>query len=185
MTHNSKDEDEQLLFREHMKEVIPLKKSAKIARCIEKPPVLKTQSLLKAATHVKTVLIKNYALSDPFVLDIQAEQSLSHYTPGLPSKRVKMLKKGDFTLDARLDLHGLNLETARERLAAFIENSVTKGYRLVLVIHGKGGQHGNVAILKSHVAHWLKQFPQILGFQSAQARHGGTGATYLLLKKQR
>src|SRR5690625_5916207 len=55
--------------------------------------------------------------------------------------------------------------------------------RCALITHGKGVGRAQPALLKSCVAHWLPQFQEVLAFHSAQTAHGGTGATYLLLRK--
>ena len=52
------------------------------------------------------------------------------------------------------------------------------------VTHGKAVRlDGKRPMIKSHVNTWLRQHPQVLGFTSCQARHGGTGALYVMLKR--
>ena len=38
-------------------------------------------------------------------------------------------------------------------------------------------------ILKSFVNKWLPELPAVLAYHTAQRHHGGSGATYVLLKK--
>ena len=49
--------------------------------------------------------------------------------------------------------------------------------------HGKGEDSATPARLKSYTNAWLRQLPEVLAFHSAQRRHGGYGATYVLLRK--
>jgi DNA-nicking Smr family endonuclease len=53
----------------------------------------------------------------------------------------------------------------------------------VLIAHGRGEQSATPARLKSYVAHWLGQLPEVIAYSSADARHGGTGAVLVLLRK--
>lgn len=103
----------------------------------------------------------------------------------MPRKRLTALRSGEIVSEARLDLHGLNPDSARTSLCDFIEKQTLQGKRCVLIIHGKGSKHGEAPVLKNHVNHWLQQLPQVLAFHSAIPRDGGTGALYVLLKRQR
>lgn len=180
MTQNSEDEDEKSLFQRHMRDVKPLKSSPKIPRHHEKPRLSK-QKKYKEELPSSAVC----PLSDPYLLEAEADTILSHHQTGLMKKRVKALRQGDFMIEARLDLHGLHVDEARLALSNFIKNASQKNLRQLLIIHGKGGQQHHIAVLKSHVAHWLRQFPEVLAFHSAQPKDGGTGALYLLLKKSK
>ncbi len=180
MTHNSEDEDEKSLFQRHMRDVKPLKQSPQIPHHKTPPPPLqkkRREHHVRATTHS--------SLSDPYLLEIEAETVISYHQTGLIKKRIKPLQSGNFFIEARLDLHGQNIDQARESLHHFIKTSFQKNARQLLIIHGKGGQLQQMAILKSHVAHWLKQFSEVLAFQSAHPKDGGTGAVYVLLKKNK
>lgn len=75
---------------------------------------------------------------------------------------------------------------AAERLAEFLAGAQGAGKRCVLVITGKGLAGGG--ILREQVPRWLNQSPnrgRVLAFDYAQAQHGGMGALYVLLKRQR
>lgn len=183
MTHNSKDEDDKSLFQQHMRDVKPLKNRTKAPLFKEKPSSIPKPKVV-SKPFKKTVTHHEVFLSDPYTLEIHAEQTLSYHVPGLIPLRFKAFKKGDFDLDGRLDLHGLQIDTARNTLCRFVLNAYEKSHRHLLVIHGKGGQQSDVGILKSHVAHWLKQFPNVLAYHSARPKDGGTGAVYVLLKKR-
>jgi DNA-nicking Smr family endonuclease len=95
------------------------------------------------------------------------------------------LKRGDFALDAEIDLHGLRVAEARSELQAFLRDCIAQGLHSVRVIHGKGTRSGPEGpILKPSVHHWLSQWDEVLAFASSQPRHGGNGAVYVLLKRR-
>ena len=53
----------------------------------------------------------------------------------------------------------------------------------MLITHGKGELRDKPALLKSCVNHWLKELDSVLAFHSAQPHHGGSGASYVMLRK--
>ena len=71
-------------------------------------------------------------------------------------------------------------------LLEFIHECQHQGMRCIQIIHGKGyrSQSGR-AVLKPHVAYWLKRMDEVLAFCPAQPKDGGNGALYVLLKAQR
>ncbi len=93
------------------------------------------------------------------------------------------VKNGEYTIRDYLDLHNKTLDQARVAVDEFIAKSHEKGYRFVIIIHGKGEFTKPKAFLKSFVFHWLKQAAPVLAFHHAMPYHGGPGATYVLIKK--
>ncbi len=90
------------------------------------------------------------------------------------------------TIDGRLDLHGRTQIEAYDLLARFLALSIAKERRCVLIVTGKGpdGQ----GVLKQMVPKWLAEpdnRARVVTYCSAQARHGGGGALYVLLKRAR
>jgi DNA-nicking Smr family endonuclease len=97
----------------------------------------------------------------------------------------RRLHRGDFSIQAHLDLHGMNVEEARDALELFLKEAVTSGRRAVSVIHGRGLSSPAEPVLKNKVIEWLTSGPWrkwVLAFASAKACDGGAGATYLLLR---
>lgn len=106
--------------------------------------------------------------------------------PGLDRRSAERLKKGEMEIEADIDLHGLSQDMAHFQLAAFIQRCWVAQRRCVLVVTGKGAQ--GFGILRAQVPRWLNQSPlreRILGFSYAQPRHGGDGALYVLIRRQR
>lgn len=108
---------------------------------------------------------------------------LSFKRAGVQHGVFRNLRLGKYPLDARLDLHRMTVELARKMLHRFVQDCVAQDVRTALVTHGKGVGRANPAMLKSCVAHWLPQIPEVLAFHTAQKRHGSYGATYVLLRK--
>lgn len=116
-------------------------------------------------------------------------------------RTAQRLSRGQLEPEARIDLHGDGLETARIKLFHFLESHRRRGVRLVLVITGKGaspfGRHTLHGVgfyhaperegrLRREVPRWLDEGPfrdHVSGFQPAHPRHGGGGAFYLRLRK--
>jgi len=108
---------------------------------------------------------------------------LEYRRPGVQHGVYRKLRMGKYSLDARLDLHKMTVESARKALAQFIKDCLLNDIRSALVTHGKGEGRKTPAKLKSCVAWWLPQLPEVLAFHTAKKHHGGYGATYVLLKK--
>lgn len=107
-------------------------------------------------------------------------------SPGLDRRSAERLKRGEMEIEADLDLHGLTQDMAHAQLTAFIQRCWITQRRCVLVVTGKGAQ--GFGILRAQVPRWLNQSPlreRILGFSYAQPRHGGDGALYVLIRRQR
>jgi|TARA_R110002126_G_scaffold3263_1_gene18466 DNA-nicking Smr family endonuclease len=102
-------------------------------------------------------------------------------------------RKGQMPIEASLDLHGYNQQQAYEKVTQFIARNAAMGLRCVMIITGKGrkdadGTYQEVGILKKSLPQWLEQVDlksKILKVQQAQRFHGGSGAYYILLKRQK
>lgn len=135
-----------------------------------------------AATKVENQRVDG--LSDLFVIDVGAEDELYWARDGVQEGQMRKLKAGQVGFEGSLDLHGMNIEKARELLWDFLAEATRLEVRCVRVTHGKAARtDGRRPLLKSHVNTWLRQHPQVLGFTSALPRHGGTGSLYVMLRR--
>ena len=126
--------------------------------------------------------------------------------PGLPErlasapvrmdkKAHNLLKRGKLRPEARIDLHGMTMDQAHPTLTRFILQSHARGLRLVLVITGKGKDRDDGGpipvrrgVLRHNVPGWLAAAPLgqvVLQVSSAHLKHGGGGAYYVYLRRQR
>ena len=123
-------------------------------------------------------------LSDLFVIDVGAEDELYWARDGVQEGQMRKLKAGQVPFEGSIDLHGMSVEKARATLWEFFAEAARLEVRCVRVTHGKAARtDGRRPMVKSHVNTWLRQHPQVLGFTSCLAKHGGTGAVYVLLKR--
>lgn len=120
------------------------------------------------------------------VTPVSSDEVLSYVSGGIQQKLMTKLKKGLYPFEGKIDLHGATVNQAGKELDDAIKDAHTHGLRCILVVHGRGkGSFDNKPALKTHVNQWLRELPQVLAFHSAQSRHGGTGALYVLLKRKR
>jgi DNA-nicking Smr family endonuclease len=153
------------------------------------------KKLLKAAMQDVKLLPKK-ALLEP-ELSVRRRPKISPkaaaLTP-LPTARkgaadtqtINKLRQGTYTIDAKIDLHGMTLDEAYTRLATFIEAHYAKQSRCLLIITGKGGKDGGKGQLQRAVPRWLSlsdMASRILVVSQAVAKHGGQGALYILLRR--
>jgi len=107
---------------------------------------------------------------------------------GVDKRLAERLKRGQLPIDGMLDLHGLTQEEAHRQLDDFLAHSARAGRRCLLVITGKGVWRSESGILREMVPRWLNEAPnraRVLAIATAQPRHGGSGALYVLLKRRR
>lgn len=134
----------------------------------------------------QAVLIE--AISDEFdvgtLLDV--DDNLSFRRPGIGMDVARKLRRGDWSIQRQIDLHGLRRDEAREKLSFFIREAFKQGIRCVRVVHGKGlGSPGKTPVLKSRVHSWLVQKNEVLAFVQAKPADGGGGALVVLLMGSR
>ena len=177
-----KNED-RLLFEKEMSDVRPLKNQATAApqRPREKPG---PGTLYRRSAAQRPVEGGGNFLTTGFVEFVHPQAVLSFKRGGIQNGVFSKLQHGGYPIEATLDLHLMSLEEAREQVYTFIHDCLRYEVRTALINHGKGARSKeNQAMIKSYVARWLPQFPEIMAFHSAMGFHGGTGAVYVLLRK--
>jgi len=125
------------------------------------------------------------ALSDDFDVDslLETDEALSFRRTNISQEVVRKLRRGHWSLQGQIDLHGLRRDEARESLGEFIHHAARTGMRCVRVVHGKGnGSPGREPVLKARVRRWLVQKQEVLAFTQARASEGGNGALIVLLQ---
>ncbi|SFC51921.1 DNA-nicking endonuclease, Smr domain [Polaromonas sp. OV174] len=124
------------------------------------------------------------AISDEFDAEtlLDTDEALSYRQAGIGPDVMRKLRKGNWTIQGQLDLHGLRREDARNALGQFIRDAIKMGWRCVRVVHGKGlGSPGKTPVLKGKVQSWLIQKREVLAFVQARPAQGGAGALVVLL----
>jgi DNA-nicking Smr family endonuclease len=163
MSRRKTTEEERELFRQSFVEAIPIGAAAL------KPPAKRAKPALAGET-------------------------------GLDGRTDERLRRGTLEPDARLDLHGLTEREAHGRLLQFLRSAQQHGGKLALVVTGKGARIAADApfdmelhtrprgVLKTVVPRWLKETEfagLVAGTRPAHRRHGGEGALYIYLRKNR
>ncbi|MFN3377304.1 MAG: Smr/MutS family protein [Burkholderiaceae bacterium] len=128
------------------------------------------------------------SISDDFDVStlLETDEALSYRRPGVGPDITRRLRRGEWTLQAQLDLHGLRTDEARQALGQFLRDAQKQGKRCVRIVHGKGlGSPGKSPVLKGRVHSWLVQKNEVLAFVQARGDEGGAGALVVLLRSAR
>lgn len=114
---------------------------------------------------------------------LDTDDGLSFRRPGIGPDVLARLRRGQWSIQRQIDLHGMTRDTAREALSQFIRQAARDGLRCVRVVHGKGnGSPGREPVLKAKVRAWLVQKQEVIAFAQASAADGGHGAVLVVLR---
>ncbi|MCW9024513.1 MAG: Smr/MutS family endonuclease [Gammaproteobacteria bacterium] len=171
-------DDDKALFRNSVADARRLKPEPRIQKEKKRPP----PRPLQREKDEQQVLEDMF--SDPVdMADVETGEELLFVRTGIQQRVMRKLRRGEFALEAELDLHGQTKLEARQAIIDFAHFCRQHNLRCVRIIHGKGhGSIGKQPVLKQYVNHWLRQRDDILAFCSARQVDGGTGAIYVLLK---
>ncbi len=179
MTQNDQDDkdDERGLFRKAVAGARPIEQNRRPPQTRRRKPV--PQQRQRDEREVVANL-----LSDEFSPDIETGEELLFARTGIQQRLLRKFRRGQFAIEAELDLHGCTANEAREQVSGFLRRMRVDGKRCVRIIHGKGlSSEGKLPVLKVKINHWLRQKNEVLAFCSARPQDGGTGAVYVLLKR--
>ena len=98
----------------------------------------------------------------------------------------------------KLDLHGSSLNDANQKVKEFVIESYNQGYRKILIITGKGSRSKvnenpyvseKYGVLKNSIPELINNDKnlkeKIIKISAADNKHGGDGAIYIFLKKNK
>jgi DNA-nicking Smr family endonuclease len=163
------DEDDALLWQ-------------KVARTV-KAYSPKTRSRQATEKPIKTAAAKTR--KTPVTPPPPVKQATAPPPPArLNTATERKIRRGHMPVESTIDLHGMTQNEAYDALSRFIDRAEQRGYRMLLVITGKGAKGDGV--LKRMLPLWLEEAGlrrKIIGFSPAQQKDGGTGAFYVRLKK--
>ena len=128
--------------------------------------------------------VMHESMSDEFDIStlLDVDDQLSFRRLGIGTDVTRKLRKGEWSIQGQIDLHGLRSDEARNAMGQFIRDAKRMGWRCVRVVHGKGlGSPGKEPVLKSKVQRWLVQKNEVLAFVQAKPSDGGGGALLVLL----
>lgn len=126
---------------------------------------------------------EKFYLNEKITLNsVQSEEFIAFKHPGISNKILRNLRKGQYNVEATLDLHGMSVEKAKTAVERFLQDCLHEKIRVALIVHGKG-HHSQMPVLKNKINHWLREIDTVLAFCSAAPAHGSRGAMYILLKR--
>ncbi len=182
MTTGRDDDDDRSAFSQAMKGVKPL-----AGRARSQPPPGNPAARRPTAPETP-VASRPTAPETPVAFEItHSGERLEGRAPGIDAKHLRRLRSGDVPVDVRVDLHGLRGEEARAAVRTALLGAAEAGQRCALVIHGRGSGSQDGPVLKRALPTWLAEPPLgawVMAFASATAADGGSGATYVLLRRR-
>jgi DNA-nicking Smr family endonuclease len=171
--------DPATLFRAAVGDTRPLTASARLEINAPRPAPVPRQRQLDEEAALAESLTQGLGFEDR----IDSGEEDAFLRPGLRRRILTDLRRGRWTAQDKIDLHGLNRDEARTALSHFLTTALTQGKRCIRVIHGKGlGSPGGISILKQLSRSWLAQREEILAFCQPNPHEGGAGALLVLLR---
>ena len=126
-------------------------------------------------THNKQ-LAASFSFSDMYQAALPQEGPVRYCRDGESTHIVKQLRRGDYSPEMMLDLHGLTREMAKAELAALIHSARKSSIDCVSIMHGFGQ-----GVLKAALPHYLVQHPHVRAFHQAPLEYGGQAALLVLI----
>lgn len=164
-------------FGAAMKDVVPLKQPPKAV-------LVKPRSARRRLDEVPPKPAEDpNKLTLGYVPEVAPGDTLAWKKDGVQDRVFKKLKQGEYEIRGQLDLHRKTVREARVAVYEFLKLGLAKGWRTVLIAHGRGEKSPTPARIKSYVNAWLRESADVIAYHSAQRKHGGTGAVYALLRK--
>lgn len=172
------DDDDARLFRDAVRDVKPLAPRARSApaRAPRRAPHARFTRADRFAVLQESL---ETAAADP---ELASGEELVFHREGVQASVLRKLRRGQYRIQAEIDLHGLTAAEAKQALREFLANALARHIRCVRIIHGKGLRSGHRGpVLKGAVSAVLRRVGAVLAYVSARQVDGGTGAIYVLL----
>ena len=179
------DKDREL-FRTVVKDAVPLTR-APTANVRPAPP--QPNPVQRKADEQAALLASHLALyPSPMSWDIGAdiEDDQSYLRAGVSPELLRKLRRGQWTINAEIDLHHHNQDEAHEALMEFMRKARAADWLCLRIIHGKGlSSHQKIPVLRNKVRRWLQLKDEVLAYCEPRPNGGGSGAVLVLLKGAR
>lgn len=169
------------LFTKEMAGVLPLNTDAKII--VKKLSADKVDSVGQQYRREQAAFEKgeiDCPLSLVLRKKLDADEWLSYKRNGIQSAVFKNLRIGKYALETTLNINKKRPEQVRNELLQFVADCQEMDIRSVLICYGQGH---HATLLKSYLAQWLPELPDVQAFYTAQKHHGGLTSVYVLLRK--
>jgi DNA-nicking Smr family endonuclease len=166
------DDDDARLFRDAVRGARALREEPRAGAQRRRPPARARFARAERAN----VLAESLDVPWPEA-GIETGEELGFRRPGVQESVLRRLRRGEFRVEAEIDLHGLTVVQAKAELRAFLAEACARRLRCLRIVHGKGlrsGQRGPV--IKQTVNALLRRVAAVVAFSSARQVDGGTGA---------
>ncbi|MGY4108817.1 DNA endonuclease SmrA [Aeromonas encheleia] len=168
-------DDERSLFLQEVADVRPLC-SDHLRPPAGNPTPTEAQLARRQAASAERLTLDSLSMEAAPMLD--PHDLIGFKRDGVQEGVYKQLRLGKYELQGCLDLHQKTLSETRQALVQFLLDCELRDIRCLLILHGKGERSSP----RSHVSAWLPQLPAVMAIHSAECRHGGSGALYVLLR---
>ena len=125
----------------------------------------------------KNKSLAQFYFSDEFEPNLNTQGPMKYIRSDVDSFEAKNLRRGVYTPDLILDLHGLDQRQAKQEIAALLYACQKEHAQCICIVHGLGSK-----VLKNKVPHWLVQHPGVMAFHQAPLEWGGNGALLALIE---
>jgi DNA-nicking Smr family endonuclease len=170
------DEHDIALFREATRGVKPLRQ---VERVSDQGPRARPRARFARAQVLEVQESPHSFADEP---PLAAADPSVFARPGVTAATLRRLRRGQYPIQAELDLHGLTVAAAKPLLREFLGASLQRQVRCLRIVHGKGLRSGSKGpVLRQLVNTVLRHTAQVAAFASARQVDGGTGALYVLL----
>jgi DNA-nicking Smr family endonuclease len=181
------EEDSEDLFQEAMKGVAPFSDTKK--KIVRSPSTRQEATDQSQSKEERERQYLSALVKDSSAWDISfSDEYMVGAVPGVGPQIMRRLKRGEFSVQDYVDLHGLKKKEAEEVVQEFIIKSHQRGLRCVLIVHGRGlGSVDHQPAIKKELPVWFRKGMLkriVLAFVTARPCDGGAGALYVLLKKR-
>lgn len=168
----SLSEEDQALFRQLMTGTRKIKQDTIVHR-----PQRKKVTEVAPKRLLQEQADNSHYFSDEFQPLLNTEGSTKYVRADVSHFELKKLRRGDYSPELFLDLHGLTQQQAKQELGALIAACRREHVFCACVMHGHG-KH----ILKQQTPLWLAQHPHIMAFHQAPKEYGGDAALLVLIE---
>jgi DNA-nicking Smr family endonuclease len=173
---SEKKNDDDLSFRKAMTGVTPLKAHDRIEPIPKKTPPRAVQREKDDREVLRELLDDNGAITE-----LETGEELLFLRSGYQKNLLRRLRRGQFSVADTMDLHHMDVATAKQVLLDFLEHCTARQLGCVRIIHGKGLRSKGLPLLKIMTNRVLRKCPAVVAFASCRPVNGGTGATDVLL----
>lgn len=166
--------EDQALFRQLMSDTRRLRQDTVLHK-----PVRTKSSHLPEKRALSEQADHSHYFSDEFQPFLSEEGPVRYVRTDVSHYELKKLRRGDYTPEIFLDLHGLTQQQAKQELGALLAACRREHLFCASVMHGHGKR-----ILKQQTPLWLAQHPFVMAFHQAPRMFGGDAALLVLIETE-